>query len=398
VCHKMEPSAEAEFSYADPLSFPAISPEALITTDDPVGVYVEPPGLNRGFPRYAPEFIDDPAGTGIFTGLGAAAYTSPPGHVTTAKDATLLGYRTLLCGNNFFDDQSREEPASDLDRLAMQDPFPNEDTGLQRRTGGDRFFLDSKARRHRDVEGSVLVLCSTEPSNYGSFIFRVLPKLHIAKQLGLLGLPTVVYARTGSSLRLLSLLGIQENQIIQHDTHCLTHVGRAIVPSLRNPSALLDHESRALFRHLRDGIADAGGSRKLYISRFDYAKSSRSTRVMLNEEQLIAALVTKGFEIIEPQHLSAEEQIHVFASAGLIVGPAGSALFNVVFCQPGTKLIDIESEPHWIYAHSGLFASCELRYGLFVGQTDPNDVRSVHKAWTVDIPALLDRIEIFARA
>jgi hypothetical protein len=394
----MESLVDAEFSYAAPLSFPAISPEGLITTDEPVGVYVEPPGLNRRFLRYAPAFIDDPAGTGLFAQLGEAVYISPPGHVTTAKDATLIGYRTLLCRNHFFDDQTRENPAPYLDRLAMQDPFPNEDTGLHRRVGGDMFFLDSKVRRHRHVEGPVLVLCSTEPSNYGSFIFRVLPKLHIAKQLGLLGLPTLVYARETSSLRLLSLLGIHENQIIQHDTHCLTHVGRAIVPSLRNPDALLDHESRGLFRRLRDSIEPAGGSRRLYISRLGHVKSGGSTRIMVNEEQLIAALAAKGFEIIEPQYLPIEDQIRLFASAGLIVGPAGSALFNAVFCRPGTKLIDIESEPDWIYAHAGLFASCELRYGLFIGQTDPNDLKPVHKAWTVDIPALLDRIDVFARA
>jgi hypothetical protein len=71
-------------------------------------------------------------------------------------------------------------------------------------------------------------------------------------------------------------------------------------------------------------------------------------------------------------------------------------MFNCVFCHPGTKLIDLESEPHWMYAHTGLFASCQLEYGIFCGQSDPDDPVPEHKRWTVDIEALIDRIQDFA--
>ena len=79
------------------------------------------------------------------------------------------------------------------------------------------------------------------------------------------------------------------------------------------------------------------------------------------------------------------------------MAPSGSGLFNAAFCHPGTKLIDIESEPHWIYAHAGLLASCGLRYGIFVGVVDSADTRAVHRRWSVDIPALLDRVRRFGR-
>ena len=67
---------------------------------------------------------------------------------------------------------------------------------------------------------------------------------------------------------------------------------------------------------------------------------------MLNEEELIARLRPLGFDIIEPQSLTATEQIAAFASADLVVGPSGSGMFNAVFCRPGAKLIDMKSEPH----------------------------------------------------
>jgi hypothetical protein len=116
---------------------------------------------------------------------------------------------------------------------------------------------------------------------------------------------------------------------------------------------------------------------------------------MVNEEALVARLRDLGFLIIEPEALSAREQIEVFSRAEMVVGPSGAGMFNTVFCAPGTRVIDIESEPHWIHAHSCLFASCGLRYGIFEGKADAADMRPVHRRWQVNIEALCARIAAF---
>jgi hypothetical protein len=67
-------------------------------------------------------------------------------------------------------------------------------------------------------------------------------------------------------------------------------------------------------------------------------------------------------------------------------------MFNVVFCYPGTKVIDLESEPHWIHAHRCLLASCDLEYGFFVGQAADRCYQQHHQPWTVNIEALVQRI------
>ena len=91
----------------------------------------------------------------------------------------------------------------------------------------------------------------------------------------------------------------------------------------------------------------------------------------------------------------AQEQIAAFANARMVVGPSGAALFNCVFCAPGTHLIDIESEPYWIHAHACLFTSCDLVWGVFEGKTTDQTVGVIHKPFTVNIPALLRRIASF---
>jgi len=71
-------------------------------------------------------------------------------------------------------------------------------------------------------------------------------------------------------------------------------------------------------------------------------------------------------------------------------------LFNVMFCHPGTKVIDIQSEPHWIYSYTGMYSSLRLEYGVFIGRPDPEDTKPVHRRFTVNIDALCERILFFS--
>ena len=386
--------------YVSPLSLPPLAAEDLRTTESS-GIWMEAPGHVRRFLRYAPEFIDDPGATDMFNGIGPGVYQSPPIFVHAARTALLTGYRTIVSDHGFRDDElllSAGEEAAFVKKIGSADSFLNEETGLRPAGQPGRFTLEIGARQERHIPGTTIVLCSHEPSNYGSFLFRVLPKLHTMAQLGLSGLPMLAWAWPAAFRALLDALGLEEARLIQHDLKSVTRLDRALVPSLRNPNAYLDRESYSLLQGLSDRFMGPLSGRRLYISRLRHGKTSGSSRVMQNEEQLAAALARLNFETIEPERLSTEEQIATFASADMIVGPAGSAMFNVVFCRPGTKVIDIESEPNWIYAHAGLFASCQMRYGLFVGQSDPADDRPVHRRWTVNIEALMDRVSTFIHA
>lgn len=388
------PQKTVDARYVSPLDLPKAEEAELLRVKEASIFLPEGEGM-RTFRRPAPAFLHDPDDVGLFRNVGEGSYTSPPPYILASPDVDLVGYRTVLFADRFTTDEAAtSETALDgaLSLLGSADPFLNEETGLRPTNEKGLFHLTATDRPARHLAGANIVLASHEPANYGSFLFRVVPKLTLLRFPDFSQLPIVVFAQAESTKRLLELLGIERERLVQHDPHLRTRIDRAILPGLRNPNAYLDEASRSLFLALADRFGGERRDRKIYVSRRGHATAGGSTRVMMNEDALVERLSMLGIEIVEPEKLTMDQQIQVFAQADLVIGPSGSGMFNIVFCRPGAVVIDIESEDHWIYAHAGLFASCGLTYGLFVGRPDPADERPVHRRWTVDIDALVKRI------
>ena len=58
-------------------------------------------------------------------------------------------------------------------------------------------------------------------------------------------------------------------------------------------------------------------------------------------KDIISLLRKKGYKIINPQLYSIDEQIDIFSNAEKIIAPHGSNLANIIFCKPGTEIIEI---------------------------------------------------------
>ena len=80
--------------------------------------------------------------------------------------------------------------------------------------------------------------------------------------------------------------------------------------------------------------ASAFGER-LYISR---EKATR--RRVVNHAELWPYLEARGFTKICAEELTWAEQINAFAHAKVIVAPHGAGLANLVFCEPGTRVVE----------------------------------------------------------
>lgn len=82
--------------------------------------------------------------------------------------------------------------------------------------------------------------------------------------------------------------------------------------------------------------AKSGDFERIYISRED-----ASWRKVMNEEEVMHVLSKRGFRKIVLSSLTVQEQINIFSSSKVIIGSNGAGLANIMFCQPGTKVIQL---------------------------------------------------------
>ena len=101
----------------------------------------------------------------------------------------------------------------------------------------------------------------------------------------------------------------------------------------------------------------SAGPDKLFISRRSRSKKAPNYRVLQNEDEFASALQGLGFAVVEPETLSLEQQISIFSGATRIVALGGAAIYNAVFCGPGTSFLTVESSDTFIHAHANLLSS-----------------------------------------
>ena len=94
----------------------------------------------------------------------------------------------------------------------MQTTLYHEDSRIAHHNG--EYFLKEWGSPSVDIDEPVLSLGSAEPSNYGSWLMRVLPKLAIANELGLEDLPVLCYCPQSWQKELLLACGVKQEKII----------------------------------------------------------------------------------------------------------------------------------------------------------------------------------------
>ena len=381
---------EAVFSYRDPMSLPPGPLSHLIGGVGDVvctGSSTEP-------------------STHVFTGRHDATEpvictdafkefpTNPAPFVTARSNVILTGYRMFLTRDcEYLTDESFIDPAATTRKFGLPDQFQNEMSGFVQTNEPGRYTVSTEGRSHAVIEESVIFLGHDEAFNYGAFTIWTLPK--IIEALRFDPATKILLPVSGYTIGFLECAGIDANRVIAQDLNCIYSLDRAIIPSARNRNFWLDNETLVFFDAIRERVGEEQRGRKIFVSRREFQKTGagQTGRVMLNEDLLVAEMAKRGFDIVEPQQLSPASQIKLFSSSTLIVGAAGAGLFNSVYCSPGTKLICIESEPHWAAHHARLFQSRGLDYAIFEGTPSSYDFSIHHQPFSVDIPRLLDCID-----
>jgi capsular polysaccharide biosynthesis protein len=107
-------------------------------------------------------------------------------------------------------------------------------------------------------------------------------------------------------------------------------------------------------------------------------------RRLRNEPDLARALASEGFAIFTPEAENHREQIETFRAARTIVSVHGAALTNLLFCEPGARIIELFPSDRIKSVYLALASRLDLDYHPIIGS--PGDLR---EAFRVDIPSVL---------
>jgi capsular polysaccharide biosynthesis protein len=224
---------------------------------------------------------------------------------------------------------------------------------------------------------------------YGHWMLDTLPRLALLEKSGIAWDKLVVPQATRFQRDTLALLGIDASRLITgRDLHI--EAAKLVVPTLPglpgNPPRWACDFLRNRFLPLVQ--ATARSDRKIYISR-----AKAKTRHVVNEGELRQALEKRGFEYVLLEDLPFLEQVRLLNESSFVVSPHSTGLTNLVFCRPGTSVIEIFSPRYVTACWWALANEVELDYGYVLGLGKRSGGFRVHEDITVDIPQLLRLVD-----
>ena len=227
--------------------------------------------------------------------------------------------------------------------------YPYEHRHVRLRGGGPRAGgAVLQAPRWQTVTTPVVVLANMDATyhrNYYHWMVLLLSRIEAVRARGLLlGGRKLLLPRELSGWMKSSLgdLGLGEEHVLpygQDDDLRLTDALLVSPLDYACPS-LVEGLRQALWRHAGlDPSAPPAAERLLYISR-----RGEGRRPLVEEGRIERAAAALGFEMVAPETLSLSDQVRLFATARGIAGPPGAAYTNLVWAQPGVRVLSIFKE------------------------------------------------------
>ena len=263
--------------------------------------------------------------------------------------------------------------------------------------------------------GNVFLVSGRCTRNYFHWLIEYMPKLLWLKRSQLedfsaldIAVDSLMPAQHYQALKFfLAKMGITNNVIRINPDKIIYQINRALICS--NPTFIPDSieefsylecsalnlETLSEFRNVfLDGLSN------LHEKRIYIARSNNVNRKLVNESEVIGVFLRYKFQIIYPENLTFVEQMNTFNSAKFVVGPAGAAFTNLIFCQKNTIVINFLAEENKESSiFSNLCALSESEYFLATGKllktreffTDK--ISWLYSDFEIDIPDLEKKLK-----
>lgn len=174
-----------------------------------------------------------------------------------------------------------------------------------------------------------------------------------------------------------------------------------LVPSVSNSKdGVITPHLAPWLRHFKGRLAleNTQPRKKIVVLR-----PGAKTRRLTNSDELLLAL--KGWETVDLAKLTIKDQMKTFAGASHIVAAHGAGLVNLLWCNPGTKIIEIQ-DPKMIHkkVYPILSHHLGLKHELYLADTVPIPLEGDRKPagvkrisdlinFKIDIPDLLKHLD-----
>jgi capsular polysaccharide biosynthesis protein len=233
----------------------------------------------------------------------------------------------------------------------------------------------------KKFSGTVLNLAQgASGNNYFHFFFDIIPKIYLIKKKIRNNIDFYyVSAPKKWQIKIFKILGIAEFKLINSSKNkhifadqiiCLDHpwYHKGIIQDqvkklpewvvLINRKIFLKKASK--FKCTKKIFLDRSGSR------FNHCQ-------IFNQKPVNKWVKKNDLSIYKPEILSFKKQIYLFKNASVILGAHGAAFTNIIFCRPGTKIIEIIPENHPNRKCERVSKILKLKYFRIVTKSDDSN-------------------------
>ena len=220
-------------------------------------------------------------------------------------------------------------------------------------------FKKGTPRKKKSLNGTVLSLLTggAGNDNYSHWLFDVLPRIGLCEEVFDISkvdfflLPNFKKKFQKETLLMLNIdekkcLSSEEYRhiktekvIITDHPYCTTNNATSDITNI--PKWISDWLKK---KYLVDGSKNKKYSSKIYIDRSDSESNTKHLRKILNEEDVVNLLKSRGFEKVILGKLNFKDQVELFNQAKVIVGLHGAGLANISFCKINTKIIEFKND------------------------------------------------------
>lgn len=335
---------------------------------------------------HAPAFVlGEPAIPSCLTGVVDSRLPVPEKAVRKFTDARVVGWRSVASCVGFFS-SAQNYIGGDVGGFLST---PHEGFA----PSGASLLCVSNSGERLLVGGRTLFLSGLEAGNYGSFLFRFLPKLLYFRELGLAVDQVVVPDKLSFVSQAMAMVGWPDVKLISvRESVNLVFETLFMVDDFDAEGAQCGHSRRRLLKLLGPTVR----TRRLYVSRYLSSGYRPSYRPLDNELAIQKELVALGFELVFPELLTLGQQMEIFSQAQMVAGPSGSGMLNAMFARPDCKVVDMESFTTTVRQHAKIYSSSGHEYAFVFGSfLDDRDTVPFMKRWTVPVSLVRQGVERF---